>query len=81
VPLPSPAPEGEGGPSQASIPRLDAGEARDLVASGKAVLVDVRPLALYAELHAAGAISMPLHELVDCYEQLPPDVTLIFYCA
>ena len=81
VPRPSAAPEGEGGSSQAGVPRLDAGEARDLVVSGEAVLVDVRPRALYAALHAAGAVSMPLDELEDCYEQLPPDVTLVFYCA
>jgi rhodanese-related sulfurtransferase len=67
--------------SRAGVPRLDAAEAWDLAQSGDAVLVDVRPRALYTELHAAGAISMPLDELVDCHGQLPPDVTLVFYCA
>jgi len=79
VPLPSAQPEG--GPSRASVPRLDADKAHDLVASGEAVLVDVRSRSLYASMHAVGAVSMPLDELEDRYVQLPPDVTLVFYCA
>lgn len=79
VPLPSPAHEEESGPSKAGVPRLDAGQAWDLAASGDAVLVDVRPRALYDALHAVGAISMPLDELEDSYEQLPSGVTLVFY--
>lgn len=82
VPLPSPLPTVTGTAlSKANVPRIDAAGALALVEAGEAVLVDVRPRASYAVLHAEGAISLPLDEVADCLAQLPADRLLIFYCA
>lgn len=40
-------------------------QARDLVAAGKAVLVDVRPADQYEEAHPAGAISIPAFRVIE----------------
>jgi rhodanese-related sulfurtransferase len=63
------------------VPRISVAQARQQADAGEAVLVDVRPGAVYEGLHIAGAISMPLDQVSRRYAELPGDKLLIFYCA
>jgi len=61
--------------------RISREEAIKMVKEGKAVYVDVRPEAQYAESHIPGALNFPLSELQQKLTQLPPRKFLITYCA
>ncbi|MBE8520941.1 metalloregulator ArsR/SmtB family transcription factor [Amycolatopsis sp. H6(2020)] len=50
------------------------------VSAGEAILVDVRPAVEYAVGHIPGAQSIPLDELVDRLEELPPELEVVAYC-
>lgn len=81
VPLPSPAPTATGGePGRGGVPQVSVGQAWTLAAVGEAVLVDVRPLGNYEKERIPNAISMPVDEVAERYEELPDDQLLIFYC-
>jgi rhodanese-related sulfurtransferase len=45
------------------------------------VIVDVRDRVYYDEMHAAGAISIPLSELEARLGELNPDQWIILYCT
>ena len=47
---------------------------------GEAVLVDVRPVEEYAAGHIDGARSIPIAELMDRLDELPPEDEVIAYC-
>jgi rhodanese-related sulfurtransferase len=67
--------------AQARRPRAVMGaEARALVGAG-AVLVDVRTVDEFAELHVEGARNIPLSELGGALGTLPKDKPIIVYCA
>ncbi|HEX9418367.1 MAG TPA: rhodanese-like domain-containing protein [Methylomirabilota bacterium] len=56
------------------------------MAAGRGVLVDTRDGRLFDNAHAAGALSLPLATLEAAQGRapvgvLPPDRTLILYCA
>ncbi len=81
VPLPSPHPTAMDGLSgRGDVPLVGLGDAWTLAAVGKAVFVDVRPLANYEQERIPGAISMPVGEVTQRYGELPTDQLLIFYC-
>jgi len=61
--------------------RISAAEARQALAKGKAVLVDVRPKESYDASHAQGAISLPLTDLGSRAGELPKDKLVITYCT
>jgi hypothetical protein len=61
--------------------RISAGEARQAIAKGEAVLVDVRAKESYEIEHAQGAISLPLSELSSRVGELPKDKLVITYCT
>lgn len=61
--------------------RITATEAREAVAKGTAVLVDVRGAEAYAAEHAKGALSIPLHEVTARASELPKDKLIITYCT
>jgi len=61
------------------LPRISVNEAARLVNAGDAQLYDVRPVAAYRDLHAAGALSLPESEAVDLISSLPQDQLLILY--
>jgi hypothetical protein len=63
------------------VPRIPLAEAKAKVDSGEAVFVDVRTAAEYANSHPKGAISIPLSELADRYQELPRDKEIITICA
>src|SRR2546426_2570889 len=65
---------------------LTATQAHELVAAGRGVLVDTRDARLFDNAHAAGALSLPLATIQAAQGRppagaLPPDRTLILYCA
>jgi rhodanese-related sulfurtransferase len=47
--------------------------ARELETPAKPVVIDVRPLGQYSDLHIPGAISLPQAELSQRKGELPPD--------
>ena len=56
-------------------------DARDLLASGDAVLVDVREPDAFAASHPAGARNVPIGELADRIAELPADATVLTSCG
>ena len=58
---------------------IPSDELQDLLAQGRATLVDVRPHDEYVEAHIPGAVSIPLPELFDRADELP-DGLLVATC-
>ena len=65
----------------AAARRISGEEARQAVAKGEAVLVDVRAKESYKGEHAKGAISLPLSDLSSRMGELPKDKLVITYCT
>lgn len=63
------------------ISRVDVATAKNALDSGQAVIVDVRDRVYYDEMHAEGAISVPLSELEARLAELNPDDWIILYCT
>jgi hypothetical protein len=61
------------------VKRISPAEARVLVESGQAVLLDTRSAESYGSMHAAGALSFPESEAPNRLDELPADKVLIFY--
>ena len=83
---PSPAPQAApapapAAPTEATARRIPAVEAREALAKGKAVLVDVRPKTAYDSSHAKGALSIPLTEIDARAAELPKDKLVVTYCT
>lgn len=55
-------------------------ELRARVEAGDAVVLDVRPVEEYLAGHIPGAVSLPVAELADRINELPPDAEIIVYC-
>jgi rhodanese-related sulfurtransferase len=53
--------------------RLDAGE--------KLTVVDARSRESYARRHIPGALSIPLPEIEEHFDELPESGDIIFYCT
>jgi 3-mercaptopyruvate sulfurtransferase SseA len=68
-------------PTQETARRIPVTEARQALAKGQAVLVDVRPKESYDASHAQGAISIPLSDLGSRAGELPKDKLVITYCT
>ncbi|GBF06423.1 rhodanese-like protein [Deinococcus aerius] len=68
------------GPMTATPPRdVTPTEGQRMVQEG-ALLVDVREPAEYAEIHAEGALLVPLSEFEARYSELPKDRDLVMIC-
>jgi len=63
------------------INRINVEEAKALLDSGQAILLDARSAESYASQHATGAISFPEAKELELLAQLPKDKILIFYCT
>ena len=64
------------------MPRVSAKELKRLVATGRAVVVDVRPAEDYRGAHIRGAINLPLQQIeAGQHPNLPRDKRLISYCT
>ncbi|HEX4900775.1 MAG TPA: rhodanese-like domain-containing protein [Pyrinomonadaceae bacterium] len=61
--------------------RVNVKEAQDLIASGRAVVVDVRNQAAFDQGHIRGAKLIPFAEVADRSGELPRDKTIITYCS
>jgi len=61
--------------------RIGGAEAREAVAKGNAVLIDVRAMEAFDASHAKGAKSIPLNELLNRLSELPKDKLIITYCT
>jgi phage shock protein E len=78
---PAPAAAAPAPAAQARRPQAVLGaEARALIGSG-AVLVDVRTVDEFAELHLDGARNIPVGDLGGALGTLPKDKPIIVYCA
>lgn len=55
-------------------------ELRQLLRSGEAVVIDVRPGAEFDHGHITGAISIPIEQLSDRLKELPKGKRIIAYC-
>jgi len=82
TPDPANAPPDE----EPTVSGLTAAQAHELVTAGRGVLVDTRDRKLFDNTHAAGALSLPLAILEAAQGHapvgaLPPDRTIILYCA
>ena len=82
TPDPANATPGEG----PAVSGVTAAQAHELVAAGRAVLVDTRDRRLFYNAHAAGALSLPLAVIEAAHGHapvglLPPDRRIILYCA
>jgi len=80
-PAAAPAVEPPPPASSESARRIGAAEARQALAKGEAVLVDVRPKESYDAEHAQGALTVPLGEVTSRAGELPKDKLIITYCT
>ena len=48
--------------------------------AGNVILIDVRPRQEFAAAHIRGATSLPLEDLCDHVQELPPDIDVVAYC-
>jgi rhodanese-related sulfurtransferase len=67
--------------AQGEAKRISVAEAREALAKGTAVLVDVRGADAYQAEHAKGALSVPLAEVAGRTGELPKDKLIITYCT
>jgi hypothetical protein len=65
----------------ANARRITAAEAREALAKGEAVLVDVRSKEAYDAEHAQGAILIPVNQIAERAAELPKDKLVITYCT
>ncbi|HEX8921495.1 MAG TPA: rhodanese-like domain-containing protein [Pyrinomonadaceae bacterium] len=63
------------------VRRITAAEAREAVAQGKAIIVDVRSKASYDSGHIQGARWINLDVIGSRVKELPRDKMIITYCA
>lgn len=64
------------------MPRIIPEELKRLMASGQAVVIDVRSPEEYRQGHIPGAINLPMPQIeTGNYPKLPRDKRLISYCA
>ncbi len=63
------------------VRRVTLPEMQKMLASGEAVLVDVRDENSYRNGHITGSIVIPRPELVSRMSELPKDKLIVFYCA
>lgn len=59
---------------------VDTAELLRRLATGDAVVIDVRPTPEYAAGHLPGAIHLPVEELAARLSELPPDREIVAYC-
>ena len=73
--LPAPAPAGE------EAQRITPAELKDKLASGQAILVDVRGEAAYNQSHIKGSIQIPFAEIANHADELPRNKLIVTYCS
>ena len=61
--------------------RISLDEAKAMMDSGNAVVIDVRKPDEWASGHVAGAIHIPVDDVLARIDELPQDKKLLFICA
>ena len=61
--------------------RISLDEAKAMLDSGNAVVIDVRQPDEWASGHVAGAIHIPVDDVLARIDELPTDKDLLFICA
>ena len=64
-----------------TFPRISITDAMKLYKEGKAVFVDVRSNGQFQTGHIKGALSIPGSQIVSRFSEVPPNKTVITYCA
>lgn len=64
-----------------NFPRISREDAEKLWKSGKAVFIDVRSNEQFSYGHIKGAMSIPGSQLLGRFAEVPPQKTIITYCA
>ena len=67
--------------SEADIPRVSLADAKAALDSGRAIFVDVRSLAAYAQSRIPGALSIPENEIASHLNELKRTDWIITYCT
>lgn len=62
-----------------AVGKLDA--FKDIMATGEAVLIDVRETSEYEEGHIEGAVNIPLRTIAQNLDKIPTDQPVMVYCA
>jgi rhodanese-related sulfurtransferase len=62
------------------VPEIDAGSAAGLLARGEAVVLDVRELDEWGAGRIAGAVHIPVGELVSRQDEIPEEPALVVVC-
>lgn len=60
--------------------RVDVAEAKEMIASGKVVVIDVRTPGEYQTAHIPGASLVPVNAIMANQGQLPADTPILFAC-
>jgi rhodanese-related sulfurtransferase len=63
------------------VRRISAAEAREAVAQGKAIIIDVRGEESYNAGHVKGARWIPMNDIGSRSGELPRDKMIITYCS
>ena len=61
--------------------RVGLDEANNMIGQGDAVVIDVRDSNEWAAGHVAGAIHIPVDDILSRVDELPSDKDLLFICA
>ena len=61
--------------------RISSEEANGMVQKGNSVVIDVRQPDEYKDGHVAGALLIPVDDIMNRIEELPDDKELLFICA
>jgi rhodanese-related sulfurtransferase len=61
--------------------RISLEEAKTMMDSGNSVVIDVRQPDEWASGHVAGAIHIPVDDVLSRIDELPADKDLLFICA
>jgi hypothetical protein len=64
----------------ATLPRIEAAEAKALHEAGTATMIDVRPTAGYAAEHIVGATNIPYTDVQARVAEFPKEGNVILYC-
>jgi rhodanese-related sulfurtransferase len=64
----------------ADTEQVDRAELLRRARAGQVTVIDVRPAEEYAAGHIPGAVSVPLAELADRLDELPPATDIVAYC-
>jgi rhodanese-related sulfurtransferase/DNA-binding transcriptional ArsR family regulator len=70
----------DGGATAGAPDEMTREELLARVRSGTVTVLDVRPRQEYAAAHIPGAVSIPVEQLSDRLDELPPDREIVAYC-